>query len=93
MCYYIFFFHLLMFVCFRSRIEAADMMWRCLESELILRSDQAAVDLADRVQNELVGWWRRGVGRGEGAGVPHYAADYPLLSTATVKLLSPLLWG
>lgn len=28
-----------------------------------------------------------------GAGVPHYAVDYPLLSTATVKLLSPLLWG
>lgn len=24
---------------------------------------------------------------------PHYAVDYPLLSTATVTLLSPLLWG
>lgn len=42
------------------------------------------------VQNELVGW---SVGGRGGAGVPHYAVDYPLLSTATVKLLSPLLWG
>lgn len=38
--------------------------------------------------------WLVGGGVVEGAaGVPHYAVDYPLLSSATVKLLSPLLWG
>lgn len=33
--------------------------------------------------NWLVGWGL----------MPYYAMDYPLLSTANVKLLSPLLWG
>lgn len=81
---------LLFFLFFSSRPNVLDDMEMFVESELILLTLQAsgALSLAHQVQNELVGWL--GGWRGD---MPYYAVDYPLLSTATVKLLSPLLWG
>ena len=64
-------------------IEAADMMFIMIFGVPGNRGPQ----LQSRMN------WLVGLLGGGCAGAPHYAVDYPLLSTATVKLLSPLLWG